>query len=152
HPDCNGYRGVSDPPDHGAAHRDGAEPELHDLGEPEQSESGTGHEWLEHHFDDRARNYTHEQHARVQHVARATRLLHSDVHQCGRHCDAEPVPLHDALPILHPDCNGYRGVSDPPDHGAAHRDGAEPELHDLGEPEQSESATGHEWLEHHFDD
>src|SRR5256884_8044588 len=21
------------------------------------------------------------------------------------------------------DCNGYRGVSDPPDHGAAHRDG-----------------------------
>src|SRR5204863_46775 len=151
HGDGNGHRGVSDPHDHGAAHRDGAEPELHDLGEPEQCESGAGREWLEHHFDDGGWKWRDDQPERVRYSERGQRLRHSDVRQCRQQRDAERECRQCSGWRLHADYNGYRGVSDPYDHGAAHRDGAEPQLHDLGEPEQYESGAGRKWLEHHFD-
>src|SRR5439155_24732675 len=89
HADCNGYRGVSDPRDHGAAHRDGAEPELHDLGEPEQSESPAGRERLDHHFDDGGWKWRDDQPGRVRYSERGEHLLHSDVHHCRQQRDAE---------------------------------------------------------------
>src|SRR5207253_2638221 len=95
------------------------------ISEPEQCESGAGHEWLEHHFDDGGRKWRDDQPERVRYSERGERLRHSDVHQCRRQRDAERERRQRGGWHLHADCNGYRGVSDPPDHGAAHRDGAE---------------------------
>ena len=99
--------------------------ELHDLGEPEQFESGAGREWLEHHFDDGGRKWWDDQPERVRYSERGQRRRHSDVHQCRHQRDAERECRQRSGWRLHADGNGYRGVSDPHDHGAAHRDGAE---------------------------